>query len=192
MGEQRISTPLGENEVKALRSGDRVFISGEIYTARDMAHKRLVEMLDSGQDIPLDLKGSIVYYVGPTPAPPGRVIGSAGPTTAGRMDPYTPRILAQGVRGLIGKGRRSPEVKEALVRYGAVYLAAMGGAGALLSRHITGARAVLFEDLGPEAVYLLQVKEFPVVVVNDIYGNDLYEDGVLQYRLDDRSNFLIF
>lgn len=180
--EHHLKTPLSEGDVRMLRAGDRVYLTGPIYTARDMAHKRLVEMMEGETALPLDLRGAVIYYVGPTPARPGRVIGSAGPTTSGRMDPYTPAILSCGVRGLIGKGRRSPEVKEALARYGAVYFAAIGGAGALLARHIKRAEPVLFEELGPEAVYLLEVEEFPVVVVNDIYGNDLYEEGVAAYR----------
>jgi len=175
-------TPLTEEAISALRTGDRVLLNGVIYTARDAAHKRLVELIEHGQELPLDLQGQVVYYVGPTPPKPGQVIGSAGPTTSGRMDPYTPKLTALGLKGMIGKGPRSQAVKEALCRDKAVYFAATGGAGALLSQRIVAARVVACEDLGPEAIYELRVKDFPVVVVNDIYGGDLYVEGPMKYR----------
>lgn len=182
MGEHRLTTPLRDEDVRRLRAGDRVYLSGPLYTARDMAHKRLCDLIRANKPLPIDLSGHVIYYVGPTPPRPGAVIGSAGPTTAGRMDPYTPDMLARGVRGMIGKGYRSPEVREALVRHGAVYFAATGGAGALLARRIKAARVVLYEDLGPEAVHLLEVEDFPVVVINDTMGNDLYREGIARYR----------
>lgn len=175
-------TPLDDDAVGRLRAGDRVLFSGILYTARDAAHRRLVEALREGGVPPLDLRGQVIYYVGPSPAPPGRPVGAAGPTTAGRMDPYTPALLALGLKGIIGKGRRSPEVRRALVAHKAVYCAAVGGAGALLSRRIRRAEPVLYEDLGPEAVYRLEVEDFPAIVVNDILGNDLYEEGIARYR----------
>ncbi len=168
--------------MRRLRAGDRVLFSGWIYTARDAAHRRLVEAMRAGEPLPLDLRGQVIYYVGPSPAPPGRPVGAAGPTTAGRMDPYTPALLSLGVKGIIGKGRRSEEVRRALIAHGAVYCAAVGGAGALLSRRIRRAEPVLYEELGPEAVYLLEVEGFPAIVVNDILGNDLYEEGIARYR----------
>lgn len=183
MAEHHLRTPLTEEAVRGLRAGDRVYLTGPLYTARDAAHKRLFSLLEQGEKLPLDLRGHVLYYVGPTPPRPGAVIGSAGPTTAGRMDPYTPALLsATGLKAMIGKGRRGPEVKEALVRHGAVYMAAVGGVGALLARRIKRARVVLYEDLGPEAIHLLEVESFPVVVVNDTLGNDLYEEGVAAYR----------
>lgn len=182
MAEYRLTTPLRNEDVRRLRAGDRVYLSGPLYTARDMAHKRLYDLIQSGQPLPIDLSSHVIYYVGPTPARPGAVIGSAGPTTAGRMDPYTPALLARGVKGTIGKGYRSAEVREAMVRYGAVYFAATGGAGALLARRIKKAGVVLYEDLGPEAVHLLEVEDFPVVVINDTLGNDLYREGMALYR----------
>lgn len=179
---KRLQTPLSEEAVAGLRSGDRVLISGSIYTARDAAHARLVELVSAGKELPFPAQGQIIYYVGPSPAKPGHVIGSAGPTTSGRMDPYTPPLLAVGIKGVIGKGFRSAAVKEALRRYRAVYFAAIGGAAALIARRIVACRVVAYEDLGPEAVRLLTVEDFPVVVVNDIHGNDLYEEGTRLYR----------
>lgn len=171
---KHINTPLDERTVAELKAGDKVMIDGIIYTARDMAHKRLTEMLQKGEKLPLDLTGAVLYYVGPTPPAPGRPIGSAGPTTSERMDAYTPKLLEHGVKGLIGKGQRSKSVRDALVKFKAVYFAATGGAGALLSRCIKSARIIAFEDLGTEAIRELVVKDFPVYVINDIYGNDLY------------------
>lgn len=174
--------PLTDDVVAQLRAGDQVTITGVIYTARDAAHKRLVEALDRGEPLPIDVKGQIIYYVGPSPAKPGQVIGSAGPTTSTRMDPFTPRLLAEGLKATIGKGARGPQVKEALKRHKSLYLGAIGGAGALLSKRIVKAEVVAFEDLGPEAIRRLEVIDFPVVVINDIHGADLFEAGKAQYQ----------
>ncbi|MFN4182010.1 MAG: Fe-S-containing hydro-lyase [bacterium] len=180
--EKVLTTPLKDEDVAHLQAGDAVRLSGVIYTARDAAHKRLIQAIEEGKDLPIPLEGQVIYYVGPTPAPPGKVIGSAGPTTSYRMDVYVPQLLQKGLKGMIGKGARSSEVKEALKRYKAVYFASVGGAGALLSRYILSATVVAYEDLGAEAIRRLQVKDFPIVVINDIYGNDLYEQGKMQYR----------
>ena len=177
-----LSAPFDPAALLALRSGDRVLISGRIYAARDAAHKRLVEALDQGLPLPVDLRGQCIYYVGPTPAPPGRAIGSAGPTTAGRMDRYTPRLLEQGLLGMIGKGNRSPEVLAAIKQHGAVYFAATGGAGALLARRITGYKVLAYPELGPEALAELTVQNFPAIVVADSQGNDLYAEGRKAYQ----------
>lgn len=174
---KKLTVPLSENDIAGLKAGEQVFLSGVIYTGRDAAHKRMVEGMESGEPLPIDIRGQVIYYVGPTPPKPGQVIGSAGPTTSSRMDAYTPRLLEAGLKGMIGKGKRSPEVREAIKRFKAVYFAAAGGAGALLSKRIKKAEVVAYEDLGPEAVYRLEIEEFPVVVVNDIYGNDLYEEA---------------
>ncbi len=181
--EKQITLPLTVESIAGLRSGDKVLLTGVLYVARDAAHKRLVETLDSGEPLPFDIKGQTVYYMGPSPAPPGRVIGAAGPTTSTRMDPYAPRLIAAGLRGMIGKGPRSESVKEAIRKYKAVYLAPVGGAGALLSKCILSAEVVAYEDLGPEAIRKLEVKDFPVTVINDIYGGDLYIQGKKQYSL---------
>lgn len=173
--EYRITAPLDKNVVKKLKAGDYVWISGTIYTARDAAHKRMQETLDAGQELPVDWKDHIIYYMGPSPAREGRVIGSAGPTTSSRMDPYAPRLLDMGLGGMIGKGKRSPEVTEAIVRNGSVYFAAVGGAGALLSRQIKKAEVIAYDDLGTEAIRRLEVEDLPVIVVIDPEGNDLYE-----------------
>lgn len=173
--EYRITAPLDKEEAGKLRAGDYVWISGTIYTARDAAHKRMQETLDAGQELPVDWKDQIIYYMGPSPAREGRVIGSAGPTTSSRMDPYAPRLLDMGLGGMIGKGKRSPEVLDAIVRNGAVYFAAVGGAGALLSRQIKKAEVVAYGDLGTEAIRRLEVEDFPVIVVIDKEGNDLYK-----------------
>ncbi|HUT75188.1 MAG TPA: Fe-S-containing hydro-lyase [Armatimonadota bacterium] len=177
-----LTPPLTNDVIMALRAGDRAIITGVIYTARDAAHRRLVELLDQGEPLPVDLAGQIIYYTGPTPAPPGRPIGSAGPTTAGRMDPYAPRLLAVGLKAMIGKGARSPQVREALRRHRAVYLSATPGAGALLSQHIVAAEVVAYPDLGTEAIHRLAVQNFPVIVANDCHGGDIYEEGVRRYR----------
>lgn len=169
-----LRTPLTEEHVMSLRAGDRVLLSGVIYTARDAAHKRLYDLLQAGEELPVDLRGQVIYFVGPTPARPGQVIGSAGPTTSGRMDAYTPALIAYGLRGMIGKGRRSPEVLKAIQEHGAVYFGATGGAGALLAKRIVKAEVVAYPDLGPEAIHRLEVKDFPVIVVNDAHGGDLY------------------
>lgn len=176
MNTYHLSPPLTDEAVRQLRIGDRVYLSGTLYTARDAAHKRMTQALDRGEEIPVPLQGAVIYYVGPTPAPSGRPIGSAGPTTSYRMDPFAPRLYSLGLKATMGKGRRSPEVKQALREYGGVYLAATGGAGALLSQCITGARIIAYEDLGPEAVRELTVEEFPAVVANDAHGGELYAE----------------
>lgn len=173
--------PLTDSDVENMHAGDTVLISGVIYTARDAAHQRLVELLGKGHALPVDLKGQILYYVGPAPAKPGQAIGSAGPTTSGRMDPYTPALLKYGVKALVGKGSRSPEVRRALQDFKGIYLAATGGAGALLAKKILTAEIVAYPELGPEAIRRLVVKDFPVTVINDIYGKDLYEEGRRSY-----------
>lgn len=179
---QVIRSPLEEGVIKKLRAGDQVLLSGVIFTARDAAHKRMAESLEKGEKLPFDLKGQTIYYMGPSPTRPGFVIGSAGPTTSGRMDVYTPRLLAAGLKGMIGKGSRSAEVKEAIKKYGAVYFAAIGGAGALIAKSIKSMELVAYEDLGAEAIRRLEVAELPLIVVNDMYGGDLYEEGKSKYR----------
>ena len=178
----RITPPLTDEVIEGLKAGDRVLITGTIYTGRDAAHKKLVELIEKDSDVPFDLKGQIIYYVGPSPAKPGQVIGSAGPTTSYRMDAYTPLLIEKGLKGSIGKGMRSVEVKEAMRKFKAVYFAATGGAGALLSQCIKKAEVVAYPELGAEAIYRFEVENFPVIVVNDAYGNDLYEQGIEQYR----------
>ena len=177
----RLRAPLTEAQVEQLDIGDRVFIDGVLYTARDAAHKRLITLLAEGRPLPVDLKGQILYYVGPSPAPPGRVIGAAGPTTASRMDSYTPSLLKLGLKAMIGKGQRSPEVIAAMQQYKAVYLGATGGAGALISKCIKAAQVVAFPELGPEAVHRLEVEDFPAIVINDCRGRDLYQEGIRLY-----------
>lgn len=179
--EYRLNTPVSKEELSALRAGDRVLLSGVVYTARDAAHQRMMERLDRGEVLPFELEGSAIYYVGPTPERPGQVIGSAGPTTSGRMDKFSPRLLDLGQPVMIGKGARSREVKEAIVRNGAVYLAAMGGAGAVMSASVDSAGVVCWEDLGCEAVRRLHVTDMPLTVVIDSLGNDLYESGPAAY-----------
>ena len=183
MATVNIKSPLDEETIKKLKAGDQVFISGVIYTARDAAHKRLVEALDKGEKLPFDLANQTVYYMGPSPAKPGQIIGSAGPTTSGRMDSYAPRLMAAGLKGMIGKGNRSPAVKDAIKKYKAVYFAAIGGAGALISKSIKKAEVIAYEDLGAEAIRRLEVENFPVTVINDIYGSDLYEQGKAKYQV---------
>jgi len=172
-----VNTPLADEDVRALRAGQPVFITGVLYTARDAAHKRMVEALEREEDLPFDVRGQVIYYVGPTPAPPGRVIGAAGPTTAGRMDRYTPSLLARGLKGMIGKGSRSDEVKQSLKTHTAVYFGGLGGAGALLARSIQTVEIVAYEDLGTEAIRRIEVVDFPAIVVNDCYGGDAYADA---------------
>lgn len=181
---KNITTPLTEVDLVDLKAGDRVSITGVIYTGRDAAHKRLVELLDQGKDLPFDPKGQIIYYVGPTPAKPGSPIGSAGPTTSYRMDAYAPRLLEVGLKGMIGKGFRSQEVIDSIMKYKAVYFAAVGGAAALISKRIKSKELIAYEDLGPEAIFKLEVENFPVLVANDVHGNDLYQQGVEAYRRD--------
>ena len=175
--EKKISTPLKERVIENLKAGDRVLITGYIYTARDAAHKRMVDTLKSGGRLPINLEGQIIYYVGPTPPKEGQVIGSAGPTTAIRMDKYVEPLLKMGLKGMIGKGYRSEEVKELLKKYKAVYFAAVGGVATLLQRHIKSSELIAYEDLGTEAIRKLYVEDFPVIVANDIYGGDLFEEG---------------
>jgi fumarate hydratase subunit beta len=177
----RLKTPLTDADVEKLKAGDKVLITGVIYTGRDAAHKRLIDLLKEGKPLPVDLKGQIIYYVGPAPAKPGHAIGSAGPTTSGRMDAYSPRLMEIGLKGMIGKGMRKKEVIEAMKKYKAVYFAATGGAGALLAKAVKKAEIVAYEDLGPEAINRLEVVDFPAIVVNDIQGNDLYQQGMQQY-----------
>jgi fumarate hydratase subunit beta len=176
---------LTDEDVMRLRAGDNVLISGVVYTGRDAAHKKLVELLEAGLPLPVDLHGQMIYYVGPTPAKPGKVIGSAGPTTSGRMDAYTPALLEQGLKACIGKGSRSQDVRDALIRYKGVYLAATGGAAALLAKTVNKAEVVAYPELGAEAIYRLEVTDFPATVVNDAYGGDVYETGRRQYCISD-------
>ena len=179
---KRVATPLTDGVIEDLKAGDKVLLSGAIYTARDAAHKRFTDTLQRGGSLPFEIKGEVIYYCGPSPALPGRVIGAAGPTTSGRMDVYTPTLLALGLKGMIGKGKRSQAVKDAIVKYKAIYFGATGGAGALLSKAVISYEAVAYEELGPEAVVRLVVKDFPLFVINDIAGNDLYEMGTTRYR----------
>ena len=177
----KITPPLTDEVIEKLKAGDRVLITGVIYTGRDMAHKSMVEGHQKGQPFPFDLKGQILYYTGPTPAPPGRPIGAAGPTTSYRMDKYAPYLLEQGLKGMIGKGPRGSEVRDAIRKRKAVYFAAIGGAGALISKAIKKAEVIAYPELGTEAVQRLEVVDFPAFVVNDIHGGDLYEMGVKEY-----------
>ena len=177
----RLETPLSESEVRRLRAGDRILISGAVYTARDAAHKRMVEAIEAGKELPFELEGQIIYYVGPCPAKPGQALGSCGPTTSGRMDPYAPALIALGLRGMIGKGSRVRPVVEAMERHGAVYFAAIGGAGALAAKTVKKSELVAYEDLGPEAIRRLEVDDFPAVVCIDALGRDLYEEGKSKY-----------
>ena len=177
-----IETPLKKDDIEKLKAGDIVKISGIIYTARDAAHKKMCELLENNQELPFEPEGAVIYYVGPTPEKPGQIIGSAGPTTSGRMDAYTPLLLEKGLKGMIGKGERSDEVKSAIVKNKAVYFAAAGGAAALISKAIISSRVIAWEELGTEAVRELVVKDFPVIVINDIHGNDLYIEGQEKYR----------
>ena len=178
----KIQLPLDDAALERLRAGDHVLLSGVIYTGRDAAHRRMVAALEKGEPLPFDVRGQVIYYVGPTPARPGRVIGSAGPTTSMRLDPYTPALLKAGLKGIIGKGARGPAVREALKKHKAVYFLAVGGTGALLSQRIKKVDIIAYEDLGTEAVRRLEVEDFPVVVVNDLCGNDLLEARKAQYR----------
>ena len=184
MAEYKLNTPLSEDDVRKLRVGDAVFLSGVVYTARDSAHKRLVEMLERGEELPFDLEGSVIYYVGPAPAPPGKPIGSAGPTTSYRMDAYSPALIANGQRGMIGKGARGDEVVEAMKKYGAVYFAATGGAAALIAKSIKEAEVIAFPELMSEAVRKLVVEDFPVIVAQDSYGGNMFKEGIEKYKID--------
>jgi fumarate hydratase subunit beta len=180
---KKVKLPLTEETLKELRTGDNITLSGVLYVARDAAHKRMVEALDQGKPLPFDIRGQTIYYMGPSPAKPGQVIGSAGPTTSGRMDSYSPRLIAEGLKGMVGKGVRSQAVKDAIKEHKAVYLAAIGGTGALISKSITRSEVIAYEDLGPEAILCLEVKNFPATVIHDIYGGDLYEEGKAKYRI---------
>jgi fumarate hydratase subunit beta len=180
---KKVGLPLTEQTLTDLKAGDNVLLSGVLYVARDAAHMRMVAALKHGEHLPFDIMGQTLYYMGPSPARPGRVIGAAGPTTSARLDEYTPRLLGAGLRGMIGKGARSAEVKDAMKKHKAVYLAAVGGAGALISKSIVKSEVVAYEDLGPEAVLRLEVKDFPATVVNDIHGGDLYIEGKARYRV---------
>lgn len=180
--EIQLNAPIDKNKVKELKIGDMVYISGTIYTARDAAHKRMAEALAKGEKLPIDLKDNLIYYMGPSPAREGRPIGSAGPTTASRMDKYAPELLDLGLGGMIGKGKRSKEVSEAIVRNGAIYFAAIGGAGALLSKAIVESEVVAYDDLGTEAIRKLKVENFPVIVVIDSKGDNLYEEAGTLYN----------
>ncbi len=181
MAKVKITTPLTDEVVESLHAGDEVEISGVIYQARDAAHKRIVALMEKGEPLPFDLAGAVIYYVGPTPAKPGAVIGSAGPTTSGRMDAYAPLLIEHGLKGMIGKGLRGETVTAAMKKHKAVYFAATGGAGALLARRIVGNETIAWPELGAEAVARLEVKDFPVVVVNDCHGGDLYAEGRKKY-----------
>ena len=181
MAEYSLTTPLGDDDVRQLKAGDTVKLTGTIYTARDAAHERLVDLIDEGKELPIPLEGQIIYYVGPSPTPPGKPIGSAGPTTSYRMDPYTPALLDKGLKGMIGKGDRSDAVVDAMKKNTAVYFAATGGAAALISRSITSAEIVAYEDLGAEAIRKLTVEDFPVIVAQDCYGGNVYEEGQKKY-----------
>jgi fumarate hydratase subunit beta len=172
---KRLRAPLSEADVRQLKAGEDVLIDGVVYTARDMAHQRLCQALDRGESLPFDLEGAIIYFVGPTPARPGRVIGAAGPTTSARMDSFSPKLIAHGLRAMIGKGYRSDEVRRALAQYGAVHLATLGGAGALLGRHIVRAEVIAYEDLGAEAIRRLEVVDFPAIVAYDAAGGSVYD-----------------
>ena len=182
MNNVKITTPLTRETARNLRAGDSCLISGVIYTARDAAHKRLCELVADGKELPLDIRDSIIYFVGPTPAKPGQAIGSAGPTTSSRMDKYAPKLLDMGLGAMIGKGKRNQAVLDTIVRNQSVYFAAIGGAGALLSKCITSSEVIAYDDLGAEAIRKMEVKDFPVVVVVDSEGNNLYETAVTKYR----------
>ena len=180
---KRIMLPPTEESLKDLKAGDEVLLTGVVYSARDAAHKRMIEALEQGKPLPFDIRGQTIYFMGPTPARPGHPIGSAGPTTSGRMDSYSPRLIAEGLKGMIGKGMRSQAVKEAMKQHKAVYFGAIGGTGALTSKSIRKAEVIAYEELGVEAVRRLEVEDFPVTVVNDIYGGDLYHEGKAKYRI---------
>jgi len=181
---RKVILPLTDEILQDLKAGDNVLLTGIMYVARDAAHKRMVEALEQGKPLPFDIRGQTIYFMGPSPARPGQPIGSAGPTTSGRMDSYSPRLIAEGLKGMIGKGMRSQAVKDAMKKYKAVYFAAIGGAGALVSKSIKKSEVIAYEELGAEAIRRLEVEDFPVTVVNDIYGGDLYQEGKARYRVD--------
>jgi fumarate hydratase subunit beta len=178
-----IETPLTKEKVKNLKAGDIISLNGIIYAARDAAHKRMVSLISDNKKLPFDIENQIIYYVGPCPSKPGKVIGSAGPTTSSRMDAYAPELIKLGLTGMIGKGLRSAEVVDSMIKYGAVYFGATGGAGALLAKAITSEEVIAFPELGPEALRKLTVENFPLTVIIDSYGNNLYETGKLQYKI---------
>lgn len=182
-----LKTPLTKDDLKDLKAGDDVYITGYIYTGRDAAHKRLIELLENNEELPIDVKGQVIYYVGPTPAKEGKAIGSAGPTTSLRMDAYTPQLLDLGLMGMIGKGARNQEVKDSIVKNGAVYFAAIGGAAALIAQTIKSSEVIAYEDLGAEAIRKVYVEDFPVTVINDTHGGDLYELGREEYLTWEKS-----
>lgn len=183
MSQKNITTPVDDKMVESLEAGDIVRINGKLLTGRDAAHKKMVELLNQGKELPFDIKGQVIYYVGPTPPKPGNVIGSAGPTTSSRMDSYAPLLIERGLKGMIGKGLRNKQVVDAMIKHKAVYFGAVGGAGALLSKTIIDAEVLAWEELGPEAVRLLEVKDFPATVIIDCQGNDLYAKGRSQYEI---------
>ncbi len=182
MAEHKITTPVSDEVIAELKAGDSIFITGYLYTGRDSAHKKLIDLITEGKELPIDVKGQFIYYVGPTPARPGKPIGSAGPTTSYRMDSYAPTLYKLGLKGSIGKGARNEEVKDALKKYKGVYVASVGGAGALISKSIEEAEIIAYPELGPEAIRRIKVKDFPCIVINDMYGGDLYEEGKKQFR----------
>jgi len=185
MAEHHITTPVSDDVIAELRAGDSIYITGYLYTGRDSAHKKLIDLVDQGQELPIDVKGQLIYYVGPTPARPGKVIGSAGPTTSYRMDSFAPTLHRLGLKGTIGKGKRSEEVRESLKTNKGVYLAAVGGAGALISKSIVEAEVIAYPELGPEAIRRVKVENFPCIVINDMYGGDLYAEGKENYQIKD-------
>lgn len=185
---KRIKTPLHGEDINTLKAGDMVLISGTIYTARDAAHKKMIELLQMGKPLPFDVRNQVIYYAGPCPAPEGRVIGSAGPTTSGRMDKYAPELIEMGLAGMIGKGQRDENVVKAMMKYGAIYFGAVGGAAALIAKSVKTQELIAFEELGTEAVRRLEVVDFPAIVVIDRYGNNLYDTGKRQFAVIDEGN----
>jgi len=181
---KKVTLPLTDETLESLKAGDNILLTGTMYVGRDAAHKRIVEALDQGKPLPFDINRQTIYFMGPSPAKPGQPIGSAGPTTSGRMDSYSPRLIAKGLKGMIGKGMRSQAVKDAMKQYKAVYMGAIGGAGALISKSIKKAEVIAYEELGAEAIRRLDVEDFPVTVINDIYGGDLYQEGKAKYRIE--------
>jgi len=179
---KHITIPLTDAVIENLKAGEKVFLNGHIYTARDAAHKRFIETLNKGENLPIEIKDQVIYYCGPSPAPPGKVIGACGPTTSSRMDAYAPTLISMGLKGMIGKGKRSQSVIDAMRQYKSIYFGATGGAGALLSKCVISSEVIAYEELGPEAVMRLEVKDFPLFVINDIYGNDLYVAGMQKYK----------
>jgi fumarate hydratase subunit beta len=188
---RNITLPLSDDILETLHAGDELLLTGAMYVGRDAAHKRMIETLQAGEPLPVDLKGQVIYFMGPTPARPGKAIGSAGPTSSYRMDAYSPRLMAEGLKGMIGKGMRSKEVKEAMKKHKAVYLGAIGGAGALFAGCIRKVEVVAYDDLGPEALRRIEVRDFPVTVINDIYGGDIYEEGRARFRVVAQNNVAV-